>query len=135
MLKIDRSNFLFSGNDIRKNHQKNASLWAFACSKDTSQPARLLRNRGGPQEMQTSAGTCRERCPIPHSQAFGTFHQVPHVLLYHSVIFRSQPKVGGQAGPCAKEQSESKRTCFHCLLYKKNYVPGKLLSLQCNFHL
>lgn len=55
---------------------------------------------------------------MPHSQALGTFHQRPHVLLHRSVIFRSQLKVGDQAGPGGKKQSEWKRTCFHCLLYE-----------------
>lgn len=61
-------------------------------------------------------GPARKGAPDPI--ALGTFHQLPHILLYCSVIFRSQLKVGGQAGPGGKKQSEWKRTYFHCLLYE-----------------
>lgn len=55
-----------------------------------------------PKEICTSAGTCKERCSIPHSQALGTLNHIPHILLYLSVIFRSHLKMGGQAGPVAR---------------------------------
>lgn len=40
----------------------------------------------------------------------------PHMLLHYSIISRSQIKVGHQAGPAEKGQSELRRSCFHCLL-------------------
>lgn len=59
-------------------------------------------------------GPARKDAPCPLSQALGTFHL--GALLYYSIIFRSQLKVGGQVGPGDKGQSELRRSCFHCFI-------------------
>lgn len=83
--------------------------------KMTSQPAsQTAEEQRRPQEPD-QCWVLPGKVPHTHSQALGTFPQ----YISTSVIFRSQLKVGGQAGHSGKEQSESKRTCFHCSLYKK----------------
>lgn len=126
-------------------------MGGFACASGDRPTSEEMLSQAKPSLSQQGAGEAQgrsSRCwylpgkvsPAPTAKPWGTSIIVskPSTASLLQCRFQSQLKVGGQEGPGDKGQSESRRSCFHC--FSMNSQPlilfsGKLLSLQCNFHL
>lgn len=70
MLKVDRSIFFYSQAKTLENPSEKCLSMGVACSKG-DQPASQTAEEQRPQEIQASAGSCQERCPIPIAKPWG----------------------------------------------------------------
>lgn len=108
MLKVDSSKFLIlRQRHLKKMHQENTSPQALPVAKAKKQTGGTQAPSSGtgssPPKPHFSRGQKRlmGECAPPTKPGLGDLPTLGTVL-YHSIIFRSQLKVGDQAGPGEK---------------------------------